>query len=121
MQQCSRINKVRIFSLFVILSLMPFLMGFSLFGKPEINVSCSINGYGSGECTFTNTGNASGKVCGKVKLVNTVSYWKKPIYSETICSGKVEESSSVAVSVHLSGASDLCDYSSSCSYAWEEQ
>lgn|GEM_PF-3161942 len=37
-------------------------------GEPQLASTCKMNGLGSGSCSFTNTGNASGAVCGAVRL-----------------------------------------------------
>lgn len=114
----------------VILSI-PLLGGWGLLGDAKIKTTCSIKGSGSGKCTFTNTGNASGKVCGKVSMNIIDSRFKRKesdpdkIYSTEYCSGKVEPSSSVQIDVDIPGISDFCYYSpsstdSNCAYSWEE-
>lgn len=94
------------------------LAGWSLFGEAQIDASCGINGFGAGNCTFTNTGDGSGSVCGVVVLTD---HRGDTIESGTICSGKLEPSSSKSVNVHISGADDHCPRSYSCEYYWEER
>lgn len=94
-----------------------FLIGWSLMGDPKIDVTCSINGFGSGKCNFTNTGDASGKVCGKV-VINR-PYDSETISSEKYCSGKVETSSTISIDVHIPGFTDYCILSD-CNYSWKD-
>jgi hypothetical protein len=39
-------------------------------GQSTIDNSCSMNGYGSGECSFTNTGSGTGAVFGLIVVTN---------------------------------------------------
>ena len=115
------VKNLRIRSVLLFLFCLPFLGGWTFFGDSKINVTCSINGYGSGKCTFTNTGDASGKECGNVFIAE--SYGEKEVValSETICSGKVESSSSVTIDVSINAFKDKCAYSESCVYSWKRK
>lgn len=58
--------------------------------KPaDISQSCTTNGFGAVECTFTNKGAGDGSVCVKLKLTNNAY---KEMVSEEICSGIVKAS-----------------------------
>ena len=104
-----------VFKILIIILCIPLIATCDFFGDPKIDVTCSINGFGSGECQFTNTGNASGTLCGKVIITSKLL---ESTESKTICSGKVEHSSTNTVSVHIPGMKELCDYTV-CTYSWD--
>src|SRR4051812_8993419 len=35
-------------------------------GKARVEETCTMNGFGQGECNFTNTGTAAGSLCGRI-------------------------------------------------------
>ncbi len=99
---------------------IPFISGWSFLGTAKISETCAINSHGLGKCTFTNTGDGSGTVCGKVVMNKT--YEKTDTReSDVICSGSVEPLSSKSIDVHIPNSNDFCVYSSSCEYSWVEK
>ena len=42
------------------------VLGFSRSARADFSANCSVNGLGSGTCTFTNNGNQSGSTCVRV-------------------------------------------------------
>ena len=68
--------------------------------RPILNATCRMNGYGDGECDFTNTGKMSGAMCGYIRVDDKEDTWTKTysgyavsaktlLRSETLCSGQV--------------------------------
>jgi len=62
-------------------------LAFLLRGKPDIAATCTMNGYGQGQCSFTNRGSV-GSLCGYMTGKCDAGGFAM---SETICSGKIEE------------------------------
>lgn len=76
-------------------------------GKPKIEPHCTMNGYGSGKCSFTNKGKGPGASCVKIHLF-VVKDSSKTLHSSTICSGKVAVRETKSKEFSLPGVNDLC-------------
>ena len=76
-------------------------------GKPKIESHCTMNGYGSGKCSFTNKGTGTGATCVKIK-VYVEKDLKKNLNSSTICSGKVGVKETKNKEFSIPGVNDLC-------------
>ena len=65
---------------------------------------CIMNGYGHGNCKFTNTGKTAGAQCGHIEV-------KGPgvAKSEQFCSGSVEPYSTNSVQFNVVEVNELCD------------
>jgi hypothetical protein len=94
---------------------------------PKIDSSCTMNGLGRGECSFTNTGGRSGAVCGKVDLSNASrEKGDQDLYSAAFCSGDVGTKSTTSVSFLIPGVEDFCQrpgfagekWSKNCDFAF---
>lgn len=75
-------------------------------GEPKIEQSCRMNGFGKGECSFTNTGTGTGDVCGKIRVSRNGGGSEE---SDLFCSGQVEKRSTKSVDFMVTGVSRLCD------------
>lgn len=103
-----------------IITSVAVLAAWSLFGSPEINVTCNINRSGFGTCSFTNSGDASGGKCGKVSVGQEFlpDVWKD---SNIICSGEIEPFTTKSVNVQVPGFRSSCGGSGgSCQYVWKD-
>ena len=94
-------------------------------GESELNVNCNVNGFGTGYCSITNTGNGEGTICGKVTIISNkaASEWSfsKPRRSSQVyCSGRVKPSSTVQLQVKVPGVREICKSMSNCSLKWSE-
>ena len=69
-----------------------------------------MNGFGSGSCSFTNTGNAEGAICGKI--IVSRHFDQKKIESNYLCSGAVAPSATNKVEFSIPGTNDLCTFGS---------
>lgn len=108
-------KSIKLASLCIVIGLV-FLSG--CFYNPELKINCTMNGFGSGECSFTNVNNyLSSAACIKIELyrvnVGLVSS------SSAICSGEVGRMETKTVSFSLPDVSEKCtpDYNSNQSWA----
>jgi hypothetical protein len=73
--------------------------------RPIISTpACVMNGYGKGDCKFTNTGKTAGAQCGYIEV-------KGPgvAKSEQFCSGSVQPYSTNSVEFNVVEVNELCD------------
>ncbi len=80
-------------------------------GKADIEAQCTLNGFGAGSCSFTNTGNGKGAICGKIVLTRTDGGEARG-ESNRFCSGQVEQSSTTKVEFSMPDVRDVCDHTS---------
>ena len=87
-------------------------------GTPNIEQSCTMNGRGEGNCSFSNTGDGSGAECGHIEVVNTlkseamdniVAIVGKP-ESPVFCSGKLEPSSTAKIDFFVPHLDKVCPW-----------
>jgi hypothetical protein len=77
--------------------------------EPELEVSCTMNGFGDGACAFTNTSDSPASLCGKVlvyrnEVINSSSRQLTPVTdSATLCSGSVQGKSTASIEFHCHG------------------
>lgn len=76
-------------------------------GKADISQQCTMNGFGKGQCTFTNLGTSKGSVCGTVAV--TENRYSLTTRTSVFCSGEVEPKSTVSVSFSNPFVSELCE------------
>jgi hypothetical protein len=76
-------------------------------GKAKIEQNCTMNGMGAGACSFTNTGDGEGAVCGTI-LVVRVDGVEGMARSNKFCSGKVGESSTTKVEFSIPDVRTVC-------------
>jgi len=74
----------------------------------NIEAHCTMNGYGSGKCVFTNKGEGSGAHCVKVRVFKVADPEGNSLTSSTICSGKVGAKESKSKDLSIPGVNDLC-------------
>ncbi len=86
-------------------------------GTPNMEVQCSMNGFGQGECSFTNTGTGAGALCGTVDVGSTAIGKTELIQSSKFCSGQVEPSTTKRVEFTVPNVRDHC---SDGEKAWNE-
>lgn len=94
---------------------------------PQMWTSCPMNGFGSGECTFTNRGIVPDRVCGKVTVKRTMN--GETASTPTICSGWLLPSSSVQISFVLPDTRSVCatpyyshqEWSDVCKFGFAEE
>ena len=72
--------------------------------RPIIEEECVMNGFGMGNCTFTNTGKTTGAVCGVIQVNGPGQ-----VHSGKFCSGQVEPQSTEKVEFHIPQVDQLCD------------
>ena len=72
--------------------------------RPIIEASCTMNGYGKGECSFTNSGKSTGAKCGSI-TVNGPGV----VQSDKFCSGQVAPMSTEKVEFNIPAVDELCD------------
>ena len=72
--------------------------------RPIVEATCVMNGYGDGDCKFTNTGKTAGPQCGYIGVngpgVTT---------SEVFCSGLVQPYTTTKVDFSIPAVSKLCE------------
>jgi len=66
--------------------------------------ACVMNGYGKGDCKFTNTGKTAGAQCGHIEV-----YGPGTAKSEQFCSGLVGSYSTNKVDFDIPAVNELCD------------
>jgi hypothetical protein len=66
--------------------------------------ACVMNGYGKGDCSFTNTGKTAGAQCGYISVQGP-----GVVTSEQFCSGSVQPYSTTKVEFDIPAVNDLCD------------
>ena len=92
-------------------------------GKPVITEECVMNGRGEGTCSFTNTGDSDGSMCGTVVVVKPAE--KSPPYgkseqseSSTFCSGTISKDTTTSqISFNVPRLSEMCSVNSR---PWDE-
>ncbi len=72
--------------------------------RPIIEASCTMNGYGQGECNFTNSGKTEGAKCGTINVQGP-----GVVQSDKFCSGMVQPMSTEKVEFKIPAVDELCD------------
>ena len=72
--------------------------------RPIIEASCTMNGYGQGECNFTNSGKTAGAKCGTINVQGP-----GVVQSDKFCSGMVQPMSTEKVEFKIPAVDELCD------------
>lgn len=76
-------------------------------GSPHLESNCTMNGLGAGECSFTNTGTASGSMCGRIAVARNDGRAGRAS-SATFCSGEVAARSTTKVEFTIPEVRSLC-------------
>lgn len=89
--------------------------------RPIIAESCVMNGYGKGECSFTNTGKTAGAVCGQIHVQGPGIAMSDPF-----CSGQVAPMSTTKIDFNIPAVDELCDngfesWTEKCSFDFVER
>ena len=71
--------------------------------RPIVEETCMMNGYGDGDCKFTNTGKTAGPLCGHIE-VDGPGVAK----SELFCSGSVQPYTTNKVEFSIPSVGELC-------------
>ena len=74
--------------------------------RPIISEECVMNGFGEGNCTFTNTGKTTGAKCGGIAVQGPGI-----VTSELFCSGQVPPMTTNKVEFSIPAVNELCDSS----------
>ena len=84
------------------------LFGASMVGayQPKITQECTMNGFGAGDCRFTNTGQRSGSACGNITVDRNVGAASES--SAVFCSGDVARNSTTSVAFVVIGVNKMC-------------
>lgn len=84
------------------------MVGASTLGvyQPKISQECTMNGFGSGDCRFTNTGQRSGSACGHIVVDRNIGAASES--SAIFCSGDVAQSSTTSVPFVVIGVNKMC-------------
>ena len=69
-----------------------------------VEENCIMNGYGEGNCSFTNIGRTTGALCGAIQVDGPGT-----VTSSKFCSGPVQPQSTVKVEFHIPEVDELCD------------
>jgi hypothetical protein len=72
--------------------------------RPIIEASCVMNGFGVGECSFTNSGKSTGAKCGVINVQGP-----GVVQSDKFCSGQVQPMSTEKVEFKIPAVDQLCD------------
>ena len=72
--------------------------------RPIIEASCLMDGYGKGECSFTNSGKTAGAKCGVINVQGP-----GVVQSDKFCSGMVQPMSTEKVEFKIPAVDELCD------------
>ena len=72
--------------------------------RPIVEASCVMNGYGKGDCSFTNTGKTPGAKCGNIHVDGPGT-----VFSDKFCSGQVQPQSTTKVEFNIPAVDKLCD------------
>lgn len=72
--------------------------------RPIVEESCVMNGYGKGNCSFTNSGKTAGAVCGQIQVNGPGT-----TYSNKFCSGMVQPMTTTKVEFDIPAVDQLCD------------
>ena len=88
--------------------------------RPIVDSSCVMNGYGKGDCSFTNTGKTAGAQCGNIHVEGPGA-----VFSDKFCSGQVQPQSTTKVDFNIPAVNDLCDngfnpWTDKCSFSFIE-
>lgn len=91
----------------------------------KVSYSCTMNGLGDGECSFTNTGSFSGSMCGKIVVVKNENEGIRE-ESGLFCSGNVPAKSTTKVSFSVIKVNALCrevfkNWTDVCSFYFIEE
>ena len=91
----------------------------------KVSYSCTMNGLGEGECSFTNTGSFKGSVCGKIVVVKNENEGIRE-ESGLFCSGEVPAKSTTKVSFSIPQVNGLCSelfksWTDVCSFYFDEE
>ena len=90
--------------------------------RPILDKDCTMNGYGAGSCSFTNTGKTAGAMCGRI-----VVYGPGIHAGGKFCSGMVQPMSTVKVDFSEPAVDKLCDpdygqkWTDVCSFSFEKE
>jgi len=90
-------------------------------GTPKLTQNCVMNGFGSGHCSFTNTGDAKGSACGKIKVNKKAG--GSGLESSVFCSGELKPNSTTKVDFAVPGVNSLCeggDWRENCEFGFVE-
>ena len=69
-----------------------------------VEENCIMNGYGQGNCSFTNIGRTTGALCGVIQVDGPGT-----LNSSKFCSGPVQPQSTVKVEFYIPEVDELCD------------
>ena len=72
--------------------------------RPILDKDCTMNGYGAGSCSFTNTGKTAGAMCGRIVVNGPGTHT-----GSKFCSGMVEPMSTTKVEFSEPAVDKLCD------------
>jgi hypothetical protein len=72
--------------------------------RPIVEQSCTMNGYGQGACSFTNSGKTAGALCGYIQVDGPGT-----ATSNKFCSGQVASQTTTKVEFNIPQVDELCD------------
>jgi hypothetical protein len=72
--------------------------------RPIVEQSCTMNGYGQGACSFTNSGKTAGALCGYIQVDGPGT-----ATSNKFCSGQVASQTTTKVEFSVPEVDELCD------------
>jgi len=75
-------------------------------GNADIKEDCTVNGYGAGKCSFSNTGDAEGSKCISIDVFRYEDF--QSAGAVTVCSGVVAPMSTKDATFQLVGLDDMC-------------
>lgn len=116
-----------IFTLFILsMTLLPYIVQtFGLY-RARIQKECVMNGFWRWTCTFTNSTNANGYICGTV-ILKRIDDKNGEAQSPKICTGNMGPHSTTKQDFDIVGVSDMCDTANTwkkwwdvCSFAFKE-
>lgn len=75
--------------------------------KSKVSADCTMNGFGQGECSFTNTGFFSSSVCGRIEVYSKLTH--STVRSSLFCSGSVGGNSTTEVKFSVVDVPKACN------------
>lgn len=85
---------------------------------PNIDVQCTMNGFGQGHCIFTNSGKGDGSSCGSIHVYRTDGK-SGEASSEIFCSKNLEPQTSAEITFGVPATDSICK-TKSYSKSWKD-
>lgn len=85
-------------------------------GTPNLSQECTMNGMGSGACSFTNLGDGTGATCGHIAVVGKADF-SEMAKTSVFCSGQLPPKTTSRVEFSVPDVQSACEAEGK---AWSE-